>query len=210
MWREKLLILLSSLSKKQLTSVALFLAGFALLSSGLIFSLNTSNSKNDITFEPSSNSTQSPIAESKESTGITVDVEGAVITPGVYSLNSSARVKDALISAGGLSSGADRNWIAKNLNLALKLTDSMKIYIPFAGESSVQTANSSTGNISTNGLININSASLAELDTLPGIGPVTAQKIVDGRPYTSINDLLNKKIVKTSVYENIKGQIIVY
>ena len=209
MWKEKLLILLSSLTKRQLTAVVLFLVGFVLLSGGLIYSLTSSSPKNDITFESGSGS---PSAETQ--TGdqkITVDVEGAVINPGVYSLNSNSRVKDALIAAGGISSSADRYWIAKNLNLALKLSDSMKIYIPFQGETdSASSGQAASGVVQTSSLININSASLSELDTLPGIGPVTAQKITDGRPYSSIDDLLTKKIVKSSVFEKIKNKISVY
>lgn len=201
MWKEKLLTLLSSLSRRQLAAVAFFLLGFVLLSGGLIYSITSSNSKNDITFE--SSQVQSASNEAK----ITIDVEGAVINPGVYSLVSSSRVKDALIAAGGFSSNADRSWISKNLNLALKLSDAMKIYIPFQGESAVKGLNTTTGTISVDNLININSASLSDLDTLPGIGPVTAQKIIDGRPYNSLNDLLTKKIVKSSVFQNIKDKI---
>lgn len=201
MWKERFLTLLSSFSKRQLVSIALFLGGFVLLSGGLIYSLSTSGSKNNIAFEPSS-----PESPQINETKITVDVEGAVITPGVYSLVSLARMKDALIAAGGLSSNADRNWIAKNLNLALKLSDSMKIYIPFQGENAAR-GSSSMGNVSVDSLININSATLFELDSLPGIGPVTAQKIVDGRPYGSVDDLIKKKIVKSSVFEKIKDKI---
>lgn len=202
MWKEKFLILLSSLSKRQLASVALFIIGFVLLSGGLIYSLNSSTSKNDITFEPSS--FQSPQANESK---IAIDVEGAVISSGVYNLDSSARVKDALIAAGGLSSNADRNWIAKNLNLAQKLSDSMKIYIPFQGDNVTQGSTGLVNSSSISNLININSATLSELDSLSGIGPVTAQKIVDGRPYSSLNDLITKKIVKSSVFEKIKDKL---
>lgn len=202
MWKERLLILLSSLGRGQILSIGLFIVGFVLLSGGLIYSLNSSaGSKEDVTFTPASQNVAPQ--ESK----ITVDVEGAVIKPGVYSLNSSARVKDALIATGGLSSDADRGWVAKNLNLALKLSDSMKIYIPFQGDNKVQGTTSSIGGSLISSLININSATLSELDSLPGIGPVTAQKIVDGRPYSSINDLLSKKILKSSVFEKIKDKI---
>lgn len=203
MWKEKLLILWSSLTKAQIASIALFLLGFVLLSGGLIYSLSTSSSKNDITFEPGSSVQEVQKPEQK----ITVDVEGAVINTGVYSLSSNSRVKDALISAGGLSAGADRGWIEKNLNLAQKLSDSAKIYVPRIGETVAQSSNGSNGVISSSGLTNINSASLSELDNLPGVGPVTAQKIIDGRPYSSINDLLAKKIVKDAVFQKIKDKI---
>lgn len=204
MWKEKLLTLLSSLSKTQIVSIGLFSLGLVLLSGGLIYSLRSSNSgqAQEITFE-SANSA----AESQTEQKISVDVEGAVILPGVYTLSLNSRVKDALIAAGGLSSDADREWIAKNLNLALKLSDSSKIYIPKIGETIVQASNT---DVSSSGLVNINSASSSELDSLPGVGPVTAQKIIDNRPYSSIEDLKNKKIVGSSVFEKIKDKIVIY
>jgi len=203
MWREKLLILLSSLSRTQLLYIALFLLGFILLSGGLIYSLRSSNSgqaSQDVIFE--SAGTTAEKAEQK----MAVDIEGAVIAPGVYSLGSNSRIKDALIAAGGLSSGADRVWVEKNINLASKLVDGVKIYIPRLGDSTVI---STKGSVSSN-LVNINSASLAELDSLSGVGPATAQKIIDNRPYSKIEELTLKKIVTSKVFEKIKDKISIY
>lgn len=214
MWREKLLILLPSWSrvagsrfagdKKQILSVGLFLFGFILLGSGLIYSIksNENNTKEEISFESANTANSSENKAPK----ITVDVEGSVVSPGIYNLDQSARVKDALIAAGGLSSDADRDWVAKNLNLASKLSDSGKVYIPRKGDPS--SLRSSGQETSVSNLININSATIKELDSLPGIGAVTAQKIIDGRPYNSINDLINRKILKSSVFEKIKDKII--
>jgi len=88
--------------------------------------------------------------------------------------------------------------------LAQKLTDGAKIFIPAVGE------NSQTDNQAVEGKININTASEAALDMLWGIGPATAQKVISGRPYQKTEDLLNKKIVKTNVWEEIKDKISVY
>lgn len=143
---------------------------------------------------------------------IKIDVSGAVLNPGVYELKSSDRIQEALIKAGGLAENADRVWVAKNLNLAQKLTDGAKIYIPSQTENSNPSSGLSNlgdlGNLSH--LININTASAEELDTLSGVGPATAQKIISGRPYETIDDLLNKKIVGKSVFEKIKDKISVY
>ena len=65
---------------------------------------------------------------------LVADVAGAVIKPGVYELKAGARINEALIAAGGLGEAADREWVEKNLNLAAKVTDGQKIYIPSEGE----------------------------------------------------------------------------
>jgi competence protein ComEA len=115
-----------------------------------------------------------------------------------------------LVVSGGLSAKADRDYVAKNINLAQKITDGGKIYIPFAGET-IPPVNNATGNTQASGaLININTASEQELDSLPGIGPVTAAKIINSRPYGSVNELLDKKIVGSKVFTDIKNKISVY
>lgn len=199
MWKEKL----STLSPNLRSNIfPLFLAviGVILLSFGLISSLTAkSDDQEDITFEQGN--------EEKQEVKIVVDIQGAVVSPGVYTLEANARIKDALIAASGLSSDADREWIARNLNQAAKVQDGAKIYIPAKGEQ-VQAA--STGVVSTSGLININTASSSELDKLPGIGPVTAQKIIDNRQYTAIEDLRSKNVVGQSVFEKIKDKISIY
>lgn len=143
---------------------------------------------------------------------IKVDIEGAVVRPGVYELTSQARAQEALILAGGLSSQADREWVAKNLNLAATLTDGAKIYIPQEGETQVirnsELGISSEGTL--RGKININSASEGELDKLPGVGPVTAQKIIAQRPYQTIEELVSKKVVGEGTFSKIKEQITVW
>lgn len=141
---------------------------------------------------------------------LNIDVEGQVAKPGVYKLSQDSIVQDALIAAGGLSEDADRNWVSKNLNLAQKLTDAQKIYIPRQGEivsESLSTSQNSTA--VKNGLININTASEIELDSLPGVGPVTAEKIINNRPYLAVNDLLDKKVVSAKVFDEIKDKIAV-
>jgi competence protein ComEA len=135
---------------------------------------------------------------------IIVDVAGAVEKPGVYKLPNNSRTADALISAGGLSAAADREAVSKTINLAQKLTDGSKIYIPSINESnSFNQSNKSN-------LININFASLLELDSLEGVGPVTAQKIIDNRPYQNISDLVTKKVLGKAMFEKIKDKLSVY
>jgi competence protein ComEA len=138
---------------------------------------------------------------------IFVDLTGAVQKPGVYELKSGSRINDLLILAGGLSAEASREWVSQNMNLAQKLTDGAKVYIPVKPE----TRNSQLANRQTaNAKININTASASQLDTLWGIGPATAQKVISGRPYQAIEELLTRKIVKSNVWEAIRDKITVY
>ena len=147
--------------------------------------------------------------------GVVVEVAGAVQSPGVYQLSEGARIEDALIAAGGVSADADREWMEKILNRAAKITDGQKIYIKHIGEESANILGVSSGSggglpANSEGVININTASQKELESLWGIGPVTAQNIIEHRPYSSVEELLQKKILKTNVYETNKDRLSVY
>ncbi len=184
------------------------------------FFIKTQNTSQDVVFSSSESSPSGKIVKSK----IQVDIEGAVMAPGVYQIEEGSRITSVLAKAGGLSAEADRQWAAKNLNLAAKLVDGGKIYIPSLVETSegkiqssnIKIQNSSDLNNSSNllgvttGQVNINSASQSELEALPGIGSVTATKIINGRPYQTIEELKLKKIVGNSVYNKIKDLITIY
>ncbi len=133
---------------------------------------------------------------------IIIDVEGAVEKPGVYELETNSRLLAALKKAGGLSNSADRYVIAKTFNLAKKLTDEEKIYIPFMEEREAQVLG-----VWTNQLTNVNSASLTQLELLPGIGPVRAQKIIDNRPYSLLEELVSKKVLGQATFTKLNGLI---
>ncbi|MBI3385124.1 ComEA family DNA-binding protein [Candidatus Gottesmanbacteria bacterium] len=189
-------------------AVIFFTLGIILLFAALISFYFDRTNNQSITFEHSA--TKSAFA--KQNT-IKVDVEGAVSSPGVYELNSNDRVEDALRKAKGITNSADKNWIIKNLNLAAKLFDGAKIYVPFVGEKNSLSPNSlNTQNslINVPSSININTASQSDLESLSGIGPSIAQRIIEGRPYEKIEDLLYKKIVNKSVFDKIKEKISVY
>lgn len=205
------------LLKQNWIPIILGFLGVIFFAYGLIYLLTSNNSSSDIVLETGNQATESakPVATGKE---IYADIEGAVAKPGVYKLPQDSRIQDVLIAAGGLSSEADRSWVAKNLNLALRLNDGAKIYVPKTGEaSSVLLKNSgSTGNTGSVGasggtdLVNINTASESELDALSGIGPVTAQKIIDNRPYNSIEEMVSKKAVTQKVFDKIKEKLTIY
>lgn len=147
--------------------------------------------------------------QSKEAV-IVVDIEGAVNYPGVYKLAPSSRIEDAFVAAGGLRQDADEAAIAMSMNRAAKLIDGAKIYIPFMGEAdNTSVAGDQTSSaISVRSLgVNINTASKDELEALSGIGPVTAEKIIGGRPYLHIEELVEKKAMSQSVFMKLKDQL---
>lgn len=203
--------LLASIRKHWLP-FSLGLLGLIFIVGGLIsfFGHNTSR-ENDIIFESGTNFHVEGASDSAKQT-IIVDVEGSVLHPGIKTIALEARIEDAIDAAGGFDDSANRAWVAKNMNLAAKLTDGAKIYIPNNEESTTQLRSSSSdgqaGFVAEQGsLININSASASELNSLSGVGPVTSQKIIDNRPYTTIEELLSKKVVGKSVFEKIKDKI---
>lgn len=143
--------------------------------------------------------------EEQEGT-IWIDLEGAVQKPGIYELPAEARVNDLLIRAGGLAAEADRDWVSQNVNLAQKLVDSTKLFIPFKdAQPAVAGASASVAE-----LININTASAAQLDTLWGIGEKRAEAIYANRPYQTIEELKTKAGIPINVYERIKDKVSVY
>jgi competence protein ComEA len=109
---------------------------------------------------------------------IVVSVVGRVVEPGLVTLEAGARVADALRAAGGPVPGADIGA----LNLARRLTDGEQLYVGVPPPPGAEPAGTTDGGPSgAGGQVDLNTASLAELDTLPGVGPVTAERIVDWR-----------------------------
>lgn len=157
---------------------------------------------------------------------IFVDISGAIEKPDLYELKAGSRLKDLLVEANGLAKSADREFFQRNFNLARVLADQEKVYIPskeevkeglfkesvfvLAGETTSFSANS-TGSVAgaseATDLVNVNTAAKSDLETLPGIGPVTADKIIEGRPYSSIQGLMDEKVVNKGQWEKIKDKI---
>lgn len=154
----------------------------------------------------------SAAATASQSGQAIVDVAGAVVAPGVYEMEAGGRVGEALEKAGGLSGEADGEWVAKYLNQADRVKDGQKIYIPSNNDQETrdnnQTNSASSGQA--NSKIDINTAGQGELEGLPGVGPVTAQKIMAGRPYSRIEELVEKKVVGQKVWGDIKDLVAVW
>lgn len=155
-----------------------------------------------------------------------VDVQGAVEQRGLHRLPPGSRVGDAIAAAGGYSPQVDIRAAAEKLNLAERLTDGAKIHVPARGDAAVAAAATAapdgaepgSGGTPANdapaggGLIEINTATDAQLDTLPGIGPVTAGKIIAAReeaPFTSVDELLGRGVVGPATFEKIRQLVTV-
>lgn len=143
-------------------------------------------------------------------TPIVVQITGAVPRPGVYAFPHGARVQDAISAAGGFLAEADKTGI----NLARVLEDGEQIDIPFGEGASIVIPTPGEEIVtSSTELININTASQAELESLPGIGPTTAVKIIDYReangPFLNPEDIINVSGIGPGTYERIKDLITV-
>jgi competence protein ComEA len=125
---------------------------------------------------------------------VTVYVSGEVARPAVYSLPAGGRVEDAIRAAGGFSAGAD----AEAVNLAMALSDGLHVHVPSPAEAPalpVVSGLQPAGEAGPGAKVNINTATAAELEALPEIGPVTAQAILDHRqengPFSAVEELLD-------------------
>ena len=159
------------------------------------------------------------------SSQITVYVSGEVVKPGVYVLLATARVIDALQAAGGTTNQADLVVV----NLAAPLVDAAQVFFPRKGSTPHATlprphagvnlpiagssngAGAGAGATSATGIVDINSATLSDLDALPGVGPSTAQAIIDYRvangPYSSVEDLLNVRGIGPSKLAAMRARV---
>ncbi|MGH2392592.1 MAG: helix-hairpin-helix domain-containing protein [Candidatus Limnocylindria bacterium] len=138
---------------------------------------------------------------------LVVDIEGGVISPGIHRLPAGSRVADALAAAGGYAEGADLGAAARSLNLAAAVVDGQQIYVPVLGE-----AQATGGDGAGSGLVNLNRASQSELEALPGIGPVTAKKIIDARaelPFATLDDLVAREVLTARQLEQIADLVTV-
>lgn len=152
---------------------------------------------------------------------IFVEISGAVKTPDVYRVPDGTRLYELIDKAGGLSEEADNEYIARNFNMSKLVADQEKIYIPTKSdiingifvepvhrELEYLEEDSSQSPVEQSDLsVSVNQATQDELEALPGVGPVSAQKIIDNRPYASIDELISKKVISSSTFEKIKELI---
>lgn len=162
---------------------------------------------------------------------IKVDVSGAVKNPGVYCFQENSVIMDAVDEAGGFQTDYGYKYIYRKINLAQKLVNGQKIYFPYEEDLScelfsfsqeaeefeaiIEPDNSSNEESSDNSenssdetsCISINNAGKEQLMTLTGVGEATAEKIINGRPYEILDDLLDVKGIGDATFEKIKNDI---
>ena len=144
---------------------------------------------------------------------VTVDVKGAVKKPGVYQLKSSSRVHDALLKAGGMTDEAD----LKSINQAQKLVDEAVVYVAKVGENVVDVTTNTSASSATSqaksGLVNLNTATEADFQTISGIGQKRAQDIIAYREangkFKSVDDLKNVTGIGAKTLEKLKEYVTV-
>jgi len=150
------------------------------------------------------------IPEPEEVT-IVVEVAGAVVKPGVFEMEMGNRIFEALAAAGGLLGEADRQWVEKNINKSEKLKDGQKIYIYRVGENINSEIDNKINSEVVRGMVSLNNASSGELETLPGIGPVMAGKIIKYREenggFRNVEEVKLVAGIGEKLYEGIKDLI---
>lgn len=188
-----------SLSTKKLATIGLSLI-IIIISAIALF--NFINSNKSINVEQNTNDELN-----SELRKIQVHVTGEVNKPGVYKLDEGSRIMDAVNAAGGFTAKADQN----SLNLAKVLEDGEQILINSVDASLNQSSQSNSA--TNNGKVNINTADLTLLQTLNGVGPSTAQKIIDYRnangKFKAIEDLKKVSGIGDKTFEKFKDQICV-
>ena len=163
-----------------------------------------------------------PRSATPDGTLVVVEIVGAVDHPGVFRLPAGARVGDLIAAAGGFGARVDTGRATRDLNLAAPLHDGDQIRVP-SRDDPVASAGSGAGSggsggpaggagSGSSGPISLNKATADELDTLPGIGPVTAAKIIASReetPFTAVDDLRTRKLVGEKTFGQIHDHVAV-
>ena len=194
-------------------SLGLVLGGFLLLKPVAQTPAKESNLQSEVTAVSKDSTDEKDDKNQKEEVMdqdlITVDVKGAVKTPGIYDLPVGSRINDAVQKAGGLTDNAD----SKSINLAQKISDESLVYVPTKGEDTSQATQSNASNSKENKKVNLNKASLEELKQVKGLGAKRAQDIIDHREsngkFKSVDELKKVSGIGAKTIEKLKDYVTV-
>ena len=194
------------------TGLGLFVGGFFLLKPAPQTPVKETNLQAEVEAVSKDSSTEKEVKEEPvEQDLITVDVKGAVKSPGIYDLPVGSRVNDAVQKAGGLTEQAD----SKSLNLAQKISDEALVYVPTKGEeaASQQAGPGTASSTSKEKKVNLNKASLEELKQVKGLGGKRAQDIIDHREtngkFKSVDELKKVSGIGAKTIEKLKDYVTV-
>ena len=194
------------------TGLGLLVGGFVLLKPAPQTPVKETNLQAEVAAVSKDSSTEKEVKEELvEQDLITVDVKGAVKSPGIYDLPVGSRVNDAVQKAGGLTEQAD----SKSLNLAQKVSDEALVYVPTKGEeaASQQAGSGAASSTSKEKKVNINKASLEELKQVKGLGGKRAQDIIDHREsngkFKSVDELKKVSGIGAKTIEKLKDYVTV-
>ena len=194
------------------TGLGLLVGGFFLLKPDSQTPVKETNLQAEVAAVSKDSSTEKEEKdESVEQDLITVDVKGAVKSPGIYDLPVGSRVNDAVQKAGGLTEQAD----SKSLNLAQKVSDEALVYVPSKGEevASQQAGSGAPSSTSKDKKVNLNKASLEELKQVKGLGGKRAQDIIDHREangkFKSVDELKKVSGIGAKTIEKLKDYVTV-
>ena len=194
--------------KKLVGLIALCSAVSSVIGGGLVyFSMRDKQPADPIVIStPLPTSTPAP---SPTPAPIRVYVSGAVQAPAVCELPHGSIVQDAIDAAGGPAPGADLACV----NLALELEDQQHVHVPLEGEATPPPVVSGGGSSREETLVNINTATASELETLPGVGPVTAQRIIEHReangPFDAIEEIQDVSGIGSKTFQKMRDSITV-
>ena len=194
-------------------SLGLVLGGFFLLKPAAQTPAKESNLQSEVIAVPKDSTDEKEDGNQKEEVVeqdlITVDVKGAVKTPGIYDLPVGSRINDAVQKAGGLTDNADN----KSINLAQKISDEALVYVPTKEEATSQATQSNASNSKENKKVNLNKASLEELKQVKGLGAKRAQDIIDHRDsngkFKSVDELKKVSGIGAKTIEKLKEYVTV-
>ena len=194
------------------TGLGLLVGGFFLLKPAPQTPVKETNLQAEVAAVSKDSSAEKEVKEEPlEQDLITVDVKGAVKSPGIYDLPVGSRVNDAVQKAGGLTEQAD----SKSLNLAQKVSDEALVYVPTKGEESAsqQAGSGTASSTSKEKKVNINKASLEELKQVKGLGGKRAQDIIDHREsngkFKSVDELKKVSGIGAKTIEKLKDYVTV-